>query len=107
MFSLEDFYGAGYFARLLWERGGCERFALSDSAIAAMHLSRNNTALDILAASRVGQRMAGRGMQADIRHAATPDGCPIVAALTDGQSEERRGGKECVRTVKLRWSAYH
>src|SRR3546814_12291139 len=82
MFSLEDFYGAGYFARLLWERGGCERFALSDSAIAAMHLSRNNTALDILAASKVGQRMAGRVLPADIRHAAPTDRCPPVAART-------------------------
>src|SRR3546814_17145961 len=32
------------------------------------------------------------------------EGTPIVV---DGRSEERRVGKECVSTCRLRWSPYH
>src|SRR3546814_9664338 len=31
----------------------------------------------------------------------------IHAAYTDGRSEERRVGKECVSTCRSRWSPYH
>src|SRR3546814_10751104 len=30
-----------------------------------------------------------------------------LAVVGWGRSEERRGGKECVRTSRSRWSAYH
>jgi 2-phosphosulfolactate phosphatase len=84
-FSLEDFYGAGCIARNLLERGGPDRIALSDSAIAALRLCRESPALDVLMASKVGRRMALRDMGDDIRYAATLDACPIVPALIDGK----------------------
>src|SRR3546814_2121064 len=31
----------------------------------------------------------------------------IVTAIVDSRSEERRVGKECVRTCRSRWSPYH
>src|SRR3546814_9254686 len=31
----------------------------------------------------------------------------VVPRATGGRSEERRGGKECVRTCSSRWSPYH
>ncbi|HEU0231139.1 MAG TPA: 2-phosphosulfolactate phosphatase [Burkholderiaceae bacterium] len=84
-FSLEDFYGAGCIVSRLLERSDPGRFALSDSAIAALRLCRENDALDILMASKVGRRMAARDMEDDIRYAATLDACPIVPALMDGK----------------------
>src|SRR3546814_20116895 len=32
---------------------------------------------------------------------------PSHRALSSSRSEERRGGKECVSTCRLRWSAYN
>src|SRR3546814_13379036 len=32
---------------------------------------------------------------------------PLAAALVASRSEERRVGKECVRTCRTRWSPYH
>src|SRR3546814_11499637 len=31
----------------------------------------------------------------------------VIVAITDGRSEERRVGKECVSTSRSRWSPYH
>lgn len=84
-FSLEDFYGAGCIIGRMLENSGPERLALSDSAIAALHLYQGNAALDILMASKIGRRMALRDMSEDIRYAATMDACPIVPALRDGK----------------------
>lgn len=83
-FSLEDFFGAGCFVRLLREHAG-PHVALSDSAIAALRLFEQNDAVEILSSSRIGRRMIGRGMLADIRHSASQDNCPLVAELIDGR----------------------
>jgi len=83
-FSLEDFFAAGYFVSLLFELGGKSRIALSDSAIAAMRLARQNDPLDILLSSKVGLRMLDRGMQADIEHSAALDTGSIIPVLTNG-----------------------
>src|SRR3546814_6384088 len=41
----------------------------------------------------------GEGMPAAVRD--------LVADAAEGRSEERRVGKECVRTCRSRWSPYH
>src|SRR3546814_14722702 len=35
------------------------------------------------------------------------DKAPAGSAAAEFRSEERRGGKECVRTCRSRWSPYH
>src|SRR3546814_51094 len=37
----------------------------------------------------------------------TPSGCPSFTIRKPSRSEERRVGKECVRTCRSRWSPYH
>ncbi|MBP6020014.1 MAG: 2-phosphosulfolactate phosphatase [Burkholderiaceae bacterium] len=83
-FSLEDFFGAGYFVQQLLKQGGDARITLSDPAIAALHLFERNSPLQTLLSSKVGQRLAGRGMLPDIHHCAQLDTHPIVPALIDG-----------------------
>ncbi|OWT55648.1 2-phosphosulfolactate phosphatase [Candidimonas nitroreducens] len=85
MYSLEDHYGAGCFVHLLREYAGAEHVALTDAAIAALRLFEQNEAVETLAASRIGRRMAAKSMLPDIQHSAGIDTCPFVAELVDGR----------------------
>ena len=33
--------------------------------------------------------------------------CPVLCQISDGRSEERRVGKECLTQCRSRWSPYH
>src|SRR3546814_20146515 len=58
-----------------------------------------------------GARADLRQIGADPRHARRPAGDRVDRRIREapqpGRSEERRVGKECVRTCRSRWSPYH
>lgn len=83
-FSLEDFYGAGYLASQLAERGGA-RYRLTDAALAARLLHDGTVALDCLALGYTGRYFAKQRMVNDIEISARKSICSVVPVLRDGR----------------------
>lgn len=81
-FNLEDFYGAGHFARLFTEAGESD---LSDAALAARKLHDGAAAIDCLRESRVGRMMLERGLDDEIAYAAATDTLAVVPRLESGR----------------------
>lgn len=77
-FSMEDFYGAGHIAHHLCEHGDPSRFVLGDAALAARSAFAGSAPEAALMASRLGRIMSGRGLAADVCHAAELDACHLV-----------------------------
>jgi 2-phosphosulfolactate phosphatase len=83
-FNFEDFYGAG----VLVERLGALMGAgadFSDSARAALAVSRQAALPEALFECRVGRMMLGRGLRREVEFAAQVDAFPVVPVLEDGR----------------------
>src|SRR3546814_12187443 len=89
-------YGAEPAKLVLIEHGTPDRpFTTSPPLRAALGI------VDRPVLSTFGLLGPGKGLEAAIR------ALTIVAAQYPGRSEERRVGKECVRTCRSRWSPHH
>ncbi|WCK54401.1 2-phosphosulfolactate phosphatase [Aneurinibacillus sp. Ricciae_BoGa-3] len=86
LFSLEDFYGAGYLLHCIQEQAGSGVWDLTDAAQAALgyYTAYQEQAGSILLASRVGQMIANMGYEEEVRFAARKSVMDIVPYL-DGE----------------------
>lgn len=84
-FSLEDFYGAGYFIDELLRQN--ESWELTDSAKAALYLYRGNkeNAASILKTSLTGQMLMQVDLEEDILYSATRGIVEVVPEFEDGK----------------------
>ncbi|MHA6261294.1 2-phosphosulfolactate phosphatase [Sporosarcina sp. CAU 1771] len=84
-FSLEDFYGAGYFIHQLVAEN--DTWELTDSAKAALFLYRGNEelALELLEASLVGEMLVRAGLTEDLIYATEKGILSVVPELEDGK----------------------
>src|SRR3546814_11558778 len=76
------------------------------SDVCSSDLGRHD--LEIQAGGMADQLAAGRHPPGQAEHQSA-EGVDLLALLLaqHGRSEERRVGKECVRTGRYRWSPYH
>lgn len=84
-FSLEDFYGAGYFIHELMEKS--ESWDLTDSAKAALYFYRGNqdNAADILTVADTGQMLMEMDCEEDIIFSAQKGTIAVVPELIKGR----------------------
>lgn len=84
-FSLEDFYGAGYFIHQIMQAGGL--WELTDAAEAAHLFYQGNkeSATQILEKSATGQMLIEMGMEKDIVFSAEQGVFAVVPQLIDGK----------------------
>lgn len=84
-FNLEDFFGAGSFAKALLaasEKRGVE-WELSDAALAALHFYKANEMKgeELLKESRVGKRLINEGYANEVFYTLEKRACPVVPRL--------------------------
>jgi len=84
-FSLEDFYGAGYFIHELMEIS--ESWALTDSAKAALYFYHGNedNSTDILKGADTGQMLIEMGCEEDVVFSSQKGMIAVVPELTNGK----------------------
>lgn len=83
-FSLEDFYGAGYFVACLQRLAPAGSLRFSDTAVAASLAFRDSDPYQVMCDSRLGQVMLSRNMQDDLRYISRLDCIDQVSVYRDG-----------------------
>ncbi len=83
-FSLEDFYGAGYFVTCLRRFFPNDLLQFSDAAVAAELAFQNTDPYQVLCDSRLGRMMLSRGLQEDLQLISVLDSTELVSVYRDG-----------------------